>query len=215
MHPGVESLVSTYRDIVQPRMSSLPMFNQALRVEAVDFQPHQDRAYGVIITPWFMNLVVLPAEDDDWKRWRQENQSNCLSLGAIMNARPASWRAWGRTWPCHCSPRSRTSRTRTPQYASPGTYCNACAAITTILLRTPAKLPSPAKADGHGPCRAGICCWASPGPGSKTRPFRQPRSPGINRYPGAANPEALAYNSETPSTGSRDMDTWWRYTSSG
>ena len=67
MHPGVESLVSTYRDIVQPRMLSLPMFNQALRVEAVDFQPHQDRAYGVIITPWFMNLVVLPAEDDDWK----------------------------------------------------------------------------------------------------------------------------------------------------
>jgi [NiFe] hydrogenase assembly HybE family chaperone len=66
MHPGVESLVSTYRDIVQPRMSSLPMFNEALRVEAVDFQAHQDRIFGVIITPWFMNLVVLPAEDDDW-----------------------------------------------------------------------------------------------------------------------------------------------------
>lgn len=67
MHPGVEELLSVYRDVVQPRMSSLPMFNEALQVEAVDFQFHQDRPCGVIITPWFMNLVVLPAEGDDWE----------------------------------------------------------------------------------------------------------------------------------------------------
>ncbi len=67
MHPGVDTLLGAYRDIVQPRMSSLPMFNEALRVEAVDFQPHEGRTCGVIITPWFMNLVVLPAEDDDWE----------------------------------------------------------------------------------------------------------------------------------------------------
>lgn len=66
MHPGVETLLSAYRDIVQPRMRSLPMFNEALQVEAVDFQLHQDRPCGVIITPWFMNLVLLPAETDDW-----------------------------------------------------------------------------------------------------------------------------------------------------
>ncbi|MGA7178397.1 MAG: [NiFe]-hydrogenase assembly chaperone HybE [Thiobacillaceae bacterium] len=66
MHPAVEKLVTDYRDKVGPRMSTLPMYNPALEVEAVDFELHVGRLCGVLVTPWFMNLVLLPGEDDDW-----------------------------------------------------------------------------------------------------------------------------------------------------
>jgi [NiFe] hydrogenase assembly HybE family chaperone len=66
MYPAVETLLAAYRDIVQPRMRSMPMFNAALQVEAVGFEPHDGRLCGVLITPWFMNLVLLPGQGDDW-----------------------------------------------------------------------------------------------------------------------------------------------------
>ncbi len=66
MYPVVDQLVSAYRDIVQPRMLSLPMYNTALKVEAVGLQVHDGRVCGVLVTPWFMNLVLLPGENDEW-----------------------------------------------------------------------------------------------------------------------------------------------------
>jgi [NiFe] hydrogenase assembly HybE family chaperone len=66
MYPAVDELVAAYRDIIQPRMSALPMYNAALEVEAVGFELHNGRMCGVLVTPWFMNLVLLPGEDDDW-----------------------------------------------------------------------------------------------------------------------------------------------------
>jgi [NiFe] hydrogenase assembly HybE family chaperone len=66
MYPAVNQLVTAYRDLVQPRMLSLPMYNPELLVEAVGFREHEGRPCGVLLTPWSMNLVLLPAEDDDW-----------------------------------------------------------------------------------------------------------------------------------------------------
>jgi [NiFe] hydrogenase assembly HybE family chaperone len=66
MDSRVNDLLVAYRDIVQPRMKSLPVYNAALRIEAVDFRTYQGRSCGVLITPWFMNLVVMPGENDNW-----------------------------------------------------------------------------------------------------------------------------------------------------
>ena len=48
-------------------MLGLPAYNAALDVEAVGFEIRHGRFSGVLITPWCMNLVVLPGPDDDWQ----------------------------------------------------------------------------------------------------------------------------------------------------
>lgn len=42
------------------------MYNAELEVEAVGFELHDGRLCGILVTPWFMNLVLLSGEDDDW-----------------------------------------------------------------------------------------------------------------------------------------------------
>ena len=56
----VEQLVAHYRDIAATRMQGLPIVNSHLDVEAVSFRTYSDDEVGILITPWFMNLVVLP-----------------------------------------------------------------------------------------------------------------------------------------------------------
>ena len=43
------------------------MLNPALEVKAVGFRGWRGRCLGVLITPWFMNLMLLPAEGDEWE----------------------------------------------------------------------------------------------------------------------------------------------------
>ncbi len=41
-------------------MAGVPILNPALRVEAVGFRPWQAHWLGVLVTPWFMNLLLMP-----------------------------------------------------------------------------------------------------------------------------------------------------------
>ncbi len=41
----------------------MPFVNAALAVEAVGFREFEEHQLGVLITPWFVNLVILPVED--------------------------------------------------------------------------------------------------------------------------------------------------------
>ena len=66
MFPAVDKLVTAYRDKVQPRMRELPVYNTVLQVEARGFAPRDGRWSGVLITPWCMNLVLLPGAGDSW-----------------------------------------------------------------------------------------------------------------------------------------------------
>ena len=52
---------------VAARMRPLNVYNAALDVEAVAFAPWNDAWLGVMLTPWFMNLMLLPR---DRARWR-------------------------------------------------------------------------------------------------------------------------------------------------
>lgn len=53
-------LESAYRHIDVTRMRDMPLRNARLNVEAVGFRPYQAHQLGVMITPWFMNLVLIP-----------------------------------------------------------------------------------------------------------------------------------------------------------
>lgn len=58
-------LEETFRTIEQERMHDVPILNEKLQVQAVDFQEWREFWLGVLITPWFMNLMLLPREDTE------------------------------------------------------------------------------------------------------------------------------------------------------
>jgi [NiFe] hydrogenase assembly HybE family chaperone len=58
----VARLETVFRDIAATRMEGVPLLHAGLQVQAVDFapEPEGDFALGVLVTPWFMNLMRLP-----------------------------------------------------------------------------------------------------------------------------------------------------------
>lgn len=58
----VDRLVALYRQVQATRMAGVPVCNLRLQVAATGFEPlpGSDGALGVLVTPWFMNLVWLP-----------------------------------------------------------------------------------------------------------------------------------------------------------
>ena len=59
-------LVTEFTEVWHAKMRDVPMVNKVLHVQAVGWQMYQGRPLGVLISPWFMNLVMLPAKDEDW-----------------------------------------------------------------------------------------------------------------------------------------------------
>jgi [NiFe] hydrogenase assembly HybE family chaperone len=59
-------LVETFTAIQRERMTGVPLVNGALSVEAVDFAPWSHHWLGVLVTPWFMNLLLMPREAERW-----------------------------------------------------------------------------------------------------------------------------------------------------
>ena len=60
------ALVTDFTEVWHGKMRDVPIVNKLLHVQAVGFQMHEGRPLGVLISPWFMNLVQLPAEGEDW-----------------------------------------------------------------------------------------------------------------------------------------------------
>jgi [NiFe] hydrogenase assembly HybE family chaperone len=58
----ITELVERFREIGDIAMRDLPLYNANLEVEAVGFRPFEGGLLGVLITPWFMNLVLVPAQ---------------------------------------------------------------------------------------------------------------------------------------------------------
>ena len=59
----VEALEQHYRRIWRERMRGLPFVNEKLGVESVAFRPPGPDLAGILISPWFINLVILPGDD--------------------------------------------------------------------------------------------------------------------------------------------------------
>jgi [NiFe] hydrogenase assembly HybE family chaperone len=60
------ALVDAYGRVADRDMSTLPGYNGRLRLEAVGFRAWEGHYVGVLVAPWFMNLVLLPGAADDW-----------------------------------------------------------------------------------------------------------------------------------------------------
>ncbi len=59
-------LLQTFEQILQEKMQGIPILNNNLQVQTLGFQQFEGRIMGIVITPWLMNLIILPNEEDDW-----------------------------------------------------------------------------------------------------------------------------------------------------
>lgn len=65
MDDRIQKLADVHRRIAEERLRGLPVFNERLEVEAVAFRAVEGRTLGVLISPWFLNLVLFPGPDDE------------------------------------------------------------------------------------------------------------------------------------------------------
>ncbi len=61
-----KQLQAVFEKIQHERMQDMPVINTKLSVAAVGFHPWQDCYLGVLVTPWFMNLMLLPQTPGQW-----------------------------------------------------------------------------------------------------------------------------------------------------
>lgn len=73
-----DTLVSLYQEISDTRMEGVPILNNALSVAAFGFDGYQEYRLGVLLTPWFMNLVLMPLD-------AAEYAENAPQVGAKVN----------------------------------------------------------------------------------------------------------------------------------
>lgn len=76
MSDTLADLVRHFERIYVDHMRDLPIVNPRIRVEAVGFRNFEGNELGVLITPWFMNLVLLPAGD----AWCDSGQGDTLTI---------------------------------------------------------------------------------------------------------------------------------------
>ncbi|GAB6968760.1 [NiFe]-hydrogenase assembly chaperone HybE [Komagataeibacter kakiaceti JCM 25156] len=60
------SMEAAFREIHRGQMRGIPLLNEVLGVRAVGFRPYGGHFLGILITPWFMNLILAPGMADDW-----------------------------------------------------------------------------------------------------------------------------------------------------
>lgn len=68
-NPGPQ-LERIYQQILDQQMRGLPVVNPALNVEAIDFIEWEGHWLGILLTPWFMNLLVIPKLGSPWPEMR-------------------------------------------------------------------------------------------------------------------------------------------------
>lgn len=59
-------LEAMYRRIWETSMHDMPFVNEALAVAAIGFRRHEGDWVGAMITPWFLNLFILPGGGELW-----------------------------------------------------------------------------------------------------------------------------------------------------
>lgn len=77
IHPDFicTGLEDRYNEILETRMRDIPIINPEIKVQAVGFELWNDCCVGVLITPWFMNLMLVSCEGSNW---------NELQVGSIQ-----------------------------------------------------------------------------------------------------------------------------------
>ena len=55
-----------YRQVWETSMHDMPFVNPALSVAAIGFRRHLGDWVGAVVTPWFLNLFILPGGGSLW-----------------------------------------------------------------------------------------------------------------------------------------------------
>ncbi len=80
--PDAESAASrlerTFEEVRRTRMQDVPILNSSLRVQAVGTRAFGETWLSVLVTPWFINVMLLPGSDVEAGRWAS------LELGASV-----------------------------------------------------------------------------------------------------------------------------------
>ncbi|MCU7796793.1 MAG: [NiFe]-hydrogenase assembly chaperone HybE [Candidatus Thiodiazotropha sp. (ex Myrtea spinifera)] len=66
LDPLTQRIEETFTRIEQEQMKGIPLLNPNLKVQTSSFQLFEERIVGIVITPWLMNLILFPAEGEDW-----------------------------------------------------------------------------------------------------------------------------------------------------
>jgi [NiFe] hydrogenase assembly HybE family chaperone len=66
----VAGIIEALRE-TEMRVRQLPIYNARLRIEPVGFRQLGAEIVGILVTPWFMNLAVLPLAETDLARGQQ------------------------------------------------------------------------------------------------------------------------------------------------
>ena len=76
MSDRVAALQRHFEQVFLKYVRGLPIVNPNLEVEAVGFRKYENHDIGVLITPWFMNLVLLPGSEE----WEDRPQGDTANL---------------------------------------------------------------------------------------------------------------------------------------
>ena len=77
----ITKLVERFTHIGETAMRDLPIYNHNLEVEAVGFQPMENGWLGVLITPWFINVILLPEQKSSASKPLGEKLTHELASG--------------------------------------------------------------------------------------------------------------------------------------
>ncbi|MGY6275153.1 [NiFe]-hydrogenase assembly chaperone HybE [Methylomonas sp. MgM2] len=71
------ALEHSFDGVLRTQMQGVPVVNPLLRVEALGFDRVNADWLGVLITPWCMNLLLLPTPDSNWTTHTPGNKFEC------------------------------------------------------------------------------------------------------------------------------------------
>ena len=61
-----DAVEEAFLRIQREQMTEVPILNNTLSVEAVDFQRWQGHWLGIVVTPWCMSVLLVPGSTDNW-----------------------------------------------------------------------------------------------------------------------------------------------------
>lgn len=63
-----QKIETCFREILETRMDGIPILNRALEVKCIGGQEWSGSNLFVLLTPWFMNILLVPVEPEDGAR---------------------------------------------------------------------------------------------------------------------------------------------------
>ena len=78
------ALARAFEAVRRERMQGVPMLNPALAVESVGFRPWREHWLGIVITPWFMNVVLMPRVTAAWQAIGERETRHHVFPGGVF-----------------------------------------------------------------------------------------------------------------------------------